>query len=69
MAAHSVQEPVTGRDTHPAPPLGHGRAQRPLVGVRVETLDGSQTRAAVPSSHSVKAVGLVFSETSKNQLN
>ncbi len=68
MAAHGVQETVTRRDADAPAAFRHGRAQRPLVGVRVEALDGAQARTAVPTPHHVQPVGLVLPATDKTSL-
>ena len=54
MPAHRVQEAVARGHAHATTALAHWRAQRPLVGVRVEAFDRAQTRAAVATAHRVQ---------------
>ena len=54
MPADRVQVAVTGGDADTAAPTRHRRAQAPLVGVRVEALDGPEAGAAVPTPDGVE---------------
>lgn len=63
MTTKGIQISVQHTNANLTPSFYHGRAQRPLIIVRVVLFDGFQTRTSVSASNSVNPTNTDFSES------